>query len=344
MQARYNGTCVACGKAIVVGQEITWNRAIKGSTRHVDCDILAPKTYAVDAKDEDGRIAIAVGEDGIAHIVTPETVASETIKPTRKYTRKASTEAASESDSTSKPLDKVSSNAPWYDVLGAILPHVSRILLVGPPATGKSTTAMKVSGARFRVTMTETTSREELIGMFQLIDGETKWVDGPITSAMRNGECVLVDEIDRYSPEAASLLYALIDDKPHLSLPNGEMLYSNPGYKMIMTSNDGLDTLPVAVQDRIEVILQASEPHADAIADMPQFMQNVTTAYYRMLPKPTIKLPTTVRRMRTFHGLLANGLDSKLAATITFGQHAEILSVLSSAENALNPPKTESNW
>ena len=356
MQARYKGTCKACGKSIEVGQEITWNRAIKGSTRHTTC---AEKT----------GIAIAIGSDGIAHKVADvygDVLVAEASAPLEaklavmdgdaaiaharesgisftpipdlapKRTRKPKTPKADVVAKASDALSRVPQNAAWYDVLTAILPHVSRVLLVGPPATGKSTTAMKVSGAKYRVTMTETTSREDLIGMFHLIDGETKWIDGPVTSAMRNGEPILVDEIDRYSPEAASLLYALIDDKPHLSLPNGDMLYASDGYKMIMTSNEGLDTLPVAVQDRIECVLMASEPHEDAISELPEALRNVTTCYYRSLSKVSIKLPTTVRRMKTLNLLLTNGLNPKLAASIVFGQSAEILSVLASMENSVS--------
>jgi MoxR-like ATPase len=187
---------------------------------------------------------------------------------------------------------------------------------------------------KHRLTMTETTSREDLIGMFHLIDGETRWIDGPVTVAMRNGDAVLIDEIDRYSPECASLLYSLIDDKPHVSLPTGEFVEASDGYKVIMTTNESVETLPVAVQDRIEVIIVASTPHEAAIADMPDAGRDVCMRYYKVQPVRALKLAPTVRRMRTFYRLLKNGIPNEVAANLVFGAQGaqEVLSALTSAE------------
>lgn len=37
MLAKYNGHCKDCGKVIEVGQQITWNRRVRCSARHIDC-------------------------------------------------------------------------------------------------------------------------------------------------------------------------------------------------------------------------------------------------------------------------------------------------------------------
>ena len=323
--ARYKGTCSKCGKPIVPGQLIHWNRLVKGSAWHHDCalpDMAVPYTEPPTAA------PITTPSDCIAHIyqdkpqaVTPPPLAPEPTTPT-----------------AGKPLlSKLRASSDWHTILPAILPYTNRVLIIGPPGTGKSTTAINVAGIQHRITMTETTSREDLIGMFHLIDGATKWVDGPITAAMRAGVPVLTDEIDRYSPECASLFYGVIDDKPHIALPNGEIVHAADGYKMIMTSNESLDALPPAVQDRIEVILYAGTPHDAAIAHLPAAQRSAVSCYYKGVLEPSIKLPPTVRRMRAFHRLTSAGLDARVAATLVFGTEGakEVTSVITSAESAL---------
>ncbi len=41
----------------------------------------------------------------------------------------------------------------------------------------------------------------DLIGMFQIVDGDTKWIDGPLTLAARHGAIFLMDEADALLPE-----------------------------------------------------------------------------------------------------------------------------------------------
>jgi hypothetical protein len=322
MQAKFKGTCGVCGRQINVGDEISWSRQERGKAYHRACKpvatvmpdekllaalkLLLTKTEADSMPDE-------LTEAEVEALPVP---VAEVAKPVAKPTK--------------HKLDNLS---PWYDILTAVLPYSDRILLIGPPSTGKSTTAMLYAGVQHRVTMTETTSREDLIGMFHLIEGATKWVDGPFTSAMRKGEAVLVDEIDRYSPECASLLYSLIDDQPHISLPTGEFIKAAKGYKVLMTTNDGIETLPIAVQDRVEVLISANVPHEAALAGMDKALSQVVYHYYSAIPAKVWKGTPTVRRMRTFTRLLAASIPQQVAANLVFGSGAkEVLSAITSAE------------
>lgn len=324
--ARYKGTCARCGKPIVPGQLIHWNRKVRGSAWHHDCALPDITADPVTTPDVGDQLATSEHTATVAEtrqdLRVPEPAPIESITPTA---------------GKSLPLSKLRVSSDWHTILPAILPYTSRVLIIGPPGTGKSTTAITVAGIQHRITMTETTSREDLIGMFHLIDGATKWVDGPITAAMRSGSPVLTDEIDRYSPECASLFYGVIDDKPHIALPNGEIVHAMDGYKMIMTSNESLDTLPPAVQDRIEVILYAGTPHDAAVSHLPKANRAVVDLYYNGLPKPSLKLPPTVRRMRMFCKLTAAGMESRLAANLVFGKDgaAEVTSAITSAESTV---------
>lgn len=335
LKAKYAGKCAHCGGAINIGDEISWSRQERGKIYHPPCNPRRKESPATPT-------AVAPAQaDVLAELLrnllaksTPTATAEEepdesdfeiTPPPAPKATPKPKAEPKTV---------KLTNTSPWYVILAAVLPLVRRVLLIGPPSTGKSTTAMLTAGTKHRVTMTETTAREDLIGMFHLIDGATKFVDGCFTTAMRTGAAVLTDEIDRRSPECESLFFSLIDDKPHITLPTGELVEAEDGYKVLMTTNESIDTLPPAIQDRIEIIINANTPHPDALSAVAESAKSVVMGYYGGIPVPTIRLHPTVRRMRTFHTLLAGGIPQELAARLVFGKDGakEVLSALTSAE------------
>lgn len=306
-RARYASTCNKCGKVISPGQHISWVRGKRGTTYHADCaapDAIPeePVRSKYDDELEELRVKIRALTDTPKPLVT------------------ACAKKSCELDTTSH----------WLEVFGAILPYTKRILLIGAPGTGKSTAAMNVAGCKYRVTMTESTTKDDLLGYWELRDQRTVWVDGPVTLAMRKGAPILIDEINCYSPEASSLLYSIIDDAPHVEIPSGTV-EAKDGYKMIMTANEGLDTLPDAVRDRIEVVLDANIPCNGALAHVMPALAECCTAYYRTLPKPVISLLPSVRRVHTLHTLLQAGIDSTLASKLVFGEaSSEVSSVLAS--------------
>jgi MoxR-like ATPase len=308
MNAKMNDTCTVCRESIEIGDKIGWVRRGKNAGKkyhsacHTKAAVSVPKTKLVDI--EAPEISLPI----------PETVNNFQTQSLPKLTR------------TSK----------WWDVLAHSLRHLNRVILIGPPGTGKSTTAMQTARINFRVTMTESTTREDLIGMFHLIQGETKWIDGPVVQAMRLGQPVLIDEIDRYSQEVASMLYSILDDKPHVDLPTGEIVHAKPGYKVVMTSNEPPEMLPAAIFDRIEGIFIASVPHEDAINHLTAVDQQVVRNYYLGQSKPVVKTVPTVRRMRAFHVLKSNGMEDWAAEIVFSGSAKEIESAIANTHSTVN--------
>jgi hypothetical protein len=319
-------TCAGCGSAIKIGDAITWSRKTTG--------VFHPSCHP-------SRVRVVIA----APTVAPMSVAPMPVAPTAPMTITDAIAARAATEHTARMNDvpetyalpeykPLSVNAEWWEVLAQLSRTLNRILLVGPPSSGKSTTGMRTLGIKHRITMTQNTSREDMCGMFHLISGQTVWVDGPVTKAMRYGQPVLIDEIDRCGPEVESLMYSVIDDQPHLTLPNGEIVNAAPSFKVIMTSNVAPDALEDAVRDRMQAILLAYTPHVDALAGMEEAEKTLVKNYYRSLTKPTLKLPPTVRRMRAFRALVAAKIPARIAMASVFGPSAvsELQSIVANIE------------
>lgn len=155
---------------------------------------------------------------------------------------------------------------------------INRAFLYGPPGTGKSTIGVTLFGRERveRVALSGKTPIEDLLGMMTLAkDGSIVWVDGPATRALREGKCLILDEMDQVSPALRCTLHALLDQPAAVTLPNGERVNAAPGYCVIGTSNESPATLAEALQDRFELILAAFAPSAGLKAQLSQKSQGI---------------------------------------------------------------------
>lgn len=88
-----------------------------------------------------------------------------------------------------------------------------------------------------RVQMSRETDEDDLIGGFRLIDGETKFMKGPVLRAMELGAMLLIDEADRADPGKAMCLQGILEGKPYYMKKTGEIVTPAPGFNIIVTAN-----------------------------------------------------------------------------------------------------------
>jgi MoxR-like ATPase len=95
----------------------------------------------------------------------------------------------------------------------------------------------KVKRPMIRVQMSRETDEDDLIGGFRLIDGETKFMKGPVLRAMEIGALLLIDEADRADPGKAMCLQGILEGKPYYMKKTGEIVEAAHGFNVIVTAN-----------------------------------------------------------------------------------------------------------
>ncbi|MCF8247201.1 MAG: CbbQ/NirQ/NorQ/GpvN family protein [Saprospiraceae bacterium] len=96
------------------------------------------------------------------------------------------------------------------------------VLLKGPTGTGKTRfveyMAHQLDLPLITVACHEETSAIDLTGRYILKGAETIWQDGPLTTAVRNGCIIYLDEIAEARPDVIVAIHSLTDHRRHLFL------------------------------------------------------------------------------------------------------------------------------
>jgi MoxR-like ATPase len=87
-----------------------------------------------------------------------------------------------------------------------------------------------------RVNITKRTDETDLIGSYELIDGNTVRREGPVITAMRRGAVLLLDETD-YGTEDLLCLQPILEGKPYFDKKTGEVIHPAHGFQVIATAN-----------------------------------------------------------------------------------------------------------
>lgn len=122
------------------------------------------------------------------------------------------------------------------------------ILLKGPTGCGK-TRFVHHMAARLGLPVSTVSCHDDLTaadltGRYLLKGGETVWVDGPLTKAVREGGICYLDEIVEARKDVAVVLHPLTDDRRLLPLERtGELIEAQPSFMVVVSYNPGYQNL-----------------------------------------------------------------------------------------------------
>jgi nitric oxide reductase NorQ protein len=118
------------------------------------------------------------------------------------------------------------------------------LLLKGPTGCGKTRfvehMAAKTGRKLYTVACHDDLSAADLIGRYLLKGGETEWVDGPLTRAVREGAICYLDEIVEARKDVTVVLHPLTDNRRTLMIDRtGEELRAPDGFMLVASYNPG---------------------------------------------------------------------------------------------------------
>lgn len=145
----------------------------------------------------------------------------------------------------------MSIKAPYYHAIGKeieVFEHAFKnkipFLLKGPTGTGKSRfiefMAHKLDKKLITISCHEETSSTDLIGRFIIKGAETIWLDGPLTTAIKDGSIIYLDEIAEARPDVIVAIHSLTDHRRELFIDKlGETVKAHNDFMLVASFNPG---------------------------------------------------------------------------------------------------------
>jgi nitric oxide reductase NorQ protein len=150
---------------------------------------------------------------------------------------------------------RAAADAPFYRPLGdevEVFRAAARrglpVLLKGPTGCGKTrfVQAMAHELGRNLITVAghEDLTSADLVGRFLLKGGETTWVDGPLTRAVREGAICYLDEVVEARQDTTVVIHPLTDHRRELPIDRlGISLEAAPGFQLVISYNPGYQSV-----------------------------------------------------------------------------------------------------
>jgi len=122
------------------------------------------------------------------------------------------------------------------------------LLLKGPTGCGKTRfiahMAARLERPLFTISCHDDLTAADLTGRFLIKGGETVWVDGPLTRAIREGGICYLDEIVEARKDVTVVLHPLTDDRRMLPLERtGETLQAPDTFMLVVSYNPGYQNI-----------------------------------------------------------------------------------------------------
>ena len=216
----------------------------------------------------------------------------------------------------------------WQDFEQVVQAGIDRVILFGPPGTGKTYAGLNmgdIDAGSWRLVCTEDMTNADVTGSFMLEKGDFRWVSGAALKAWNGdgtqGGRLVVDEIDKAGGDVFATLLAMLDTPESASWENpqnGRVHKPKAGFTAVMTTNvEEMRELPPALADRFPVRIRIDQPHPDALKIISKDLRGIAV---QMADAGERRI--SLRQFMSFDSL-RKGLEPERAAEIVFGDRAE---------------------
>lgn len=206
------------------------------------------------------------------------------------------------------------------------------LMLKGPTGCGKTRLVEHMAATLgvplHTVSCHEDMTASDLLGRFLLVGGDTKWVDGPLTAAAREGGICYLDEIVEARQDAVVAIHSLADHRRELSLERlgGQTVQAAPGFQLVVSYNPGYQSIlkdmkPSTRQRMVaieleypkvgverQIVERETGMAGDRVEDLMRFAQAV-----RRLSHPGMREVCSTRTLVAAASLMAEGLSFRSA-------------------------------
>ncbi len=128
------------------------------------------------------------------------------------------------------------------------------IVLKGPTGCGKTrfveAMAHDLDRPLITVSCHDDLTTADLVGRFLLRGGDTEWVDGPLTRAVREGAICYLDEVVEARQDTTVVLHPLADHRRELPIDRlGVTLHAADGFCLVVSYNPGYQSVLKDLKD-----------------------------------------------------------------------------------------------
>jgi len=239
-------------------------------------------------------------------------------------------------------MDSKKQTEPFYIPLGnevelftAAYENRMAVMVKGPTGCGKTRfvrhMAHRLNLGLHTVSCHDDLTSSDLVGRYLIKGGETVWIDGPVTRAVRSGGICYLDEIVEARKDTTVIIHPLSDDRRSLSIEKtGEELEAPDNFMLVISYNPGyqhiLKDLKPSTRQRF-IALDFDYPPEDIEVkvvmeesglDQKRSEQLVSLGgKMRKLEEMGLETPPGTRLLIHAGSLMQSGVDAKVACEAT---------------------------
>jgi nitric oxide reductase NorQ protein len=177
------------------------------------------------------------------------------------------------------------------------------VLLKGPTGCGKTrfveAMAFDLDRPLITVSCHDDLTTADLVGRFLLDGGDTRWVDGPLTRAVRDGAICYLDEVVEARQDTTVVIHPLADHRRQLPIDRlGAVVDAAPGFCLVVSYNPGYQSVLKDLKDSTRqrmVAIELDFPPADIEEEIVSHEADVDHDRAAQL----VQLAQAIRRLET---------------------------------------------